>query len=901
MTTELDWENLSVVGKGGSSTVYKAVLKSSGRFIAVKQIEIDGLSKDQINGIKGEIETMKCLSHHNILSYLGTQQSPHRVFICLEYADRGSLRQFYQKQGPLSESQISYCLASILSGLNYLHSNGIAHRDIKCANCLLCSDGSVKLADFGASKKFESESIVSGLKGTPHWMAPEVIKGTQMTTGWIKSDVWSLGCTVVEMATAKVPYAEYENPMTAMYKIASGEIPSLKQIRNEQGEQVAPAQLLTSFLHTCCAVDPVARPDVHQLLEHPLVSKSMELLSSSITMREEDAPQTPSKSHRQRQGSVQALFADPEDHRSDQKDDTVDEVHLINSPPPVSTTVPTSHPSQLAALTGDNTIDDDISGRAQTTTSSVEDGMGMGMGATRSRGASMASLQSEDDTTTVVATAAAAPAAIKSAPDRAEQVEDEFDNDYGDEEYYDDDEDFAEEVAAEPSEDTHRDLPKDVSTRHSDSGSGSGSGGDGSSSSSSSVDGYKDNVLAPPAGVAELIEEDYDDDCVTLPKTVEGREAAPIAVADSAATTSKPSMTLSLQRVPSGKDLNRSTNSLNRSGISNNAPSRSNSRSRSRRNISINVGRSSGGLGEGEEDSSPIDNLGDLPTPCMYAAQEQSFYQLNDRLDQLRIHRQESNDDSIDQIGQIRQTSVDRKEQWQRDSSHDMQALPSRDGADHEVVSSRAATAVAATAGSVLIETMHVEQKEEEGEGKHRICLLADNEDDEANEQSTTEKLLTALPTNSSTAVTCKSSIDIDSETATSHTPITHGSDAAKKLIPSYDRANETYMAMMEKYSPRGEIAVETASIEEEQQQQLGQDSIQGSEQKTSLPASTTLINSDSHGQTSTNKHDSLVLRSGAKSSVVVTGSVLEDKQHQISKKHCIADELNKMVQLVHC
>jgi serine/threonine protein kinase len=171
-----EWENICIVGKGGSSTVFKAILKSEQehRIIAVKQIDIDGLSKDQIHGIKGEIETMKILSHPNILSYLGTQQSPNRVFIFLEYADRGSLRQYYLKYHPLTEEQIVYCLHGILSGLDYLHRNGIAHRDIKCANCLLCSDGTVKLADFGASKRFESTSIVSGLKGTPHWMAPEV-------------------------------------------------------------------------------------------------------------------------------------------------------------------------------------------------------------------------------------------------------------------------------------------------------------------------------------------------------------------------------------------------------------------------------------------------------------------------------------------------------------------------------------------------------------------------------------------------------------------------------------------------------------------------------------------------------------------------------------------------------
>ncbi|KAJ1384842.1 kinase-like domain-containing protein [Ochromonadaceae sp. CCMP2298] len=212
MSSPFQWENVSVVGKGGSSTVYKAVMKPAGNFVAVKQIDIDGLSREQINGIKGEIETMRNLSHPHILSYLGTQQSPHRVFIFLEYADRGSLRQYYQQHGPLSEAQISYCLRGIVSGLDYLHRNGIAHRDIKCANCLLNSLGVVKVADFGASKRFESDSIVSGLKGTPHWMAPEVIKGTQMTTGWIKADVWSLGCTVVEMATAKVQTPSYNPP-----------------------------------------------------------------------------------------------------------------------------------------------------------------------------------------------------------------------------------------------------------------------------------------------------------------------------------------------------------------------------------------------------------------------------------------------------------------------------------------------------------------------------------------------------------------------------------------------------------------------------------------------------------------------------------------------------------------
>lgn len=89
-----------------------------------------------------------------------------------------------------------------------------------------------------------------------------------MTTGWMKADVWSLGCTVVEMFTGKVPYAEYENPMTAMYKIASGELPSLKPSSIQPN---IPSSDLLTFIHLCCAMDPNLRPIICDLLMNPFL------------------------------------------------------------------------------------------------------------------------------------------------------------------------------------------------------------------------------------------------------------------------------------------------------------------------------------------------------------------------------------------------------------------------------------------------------------------------------------------------------------------------------------------------------------------------------------------------------------------------------------------------------
>jgi serine/threonine protein kinase len=140
----------------------------------------------------------------------------------MEYVAGGSLSSKIRKEGPLAMKQIKRFTRQLLQALQFLHENRIAHRDIKCANIFLTSSlNSIKLGDFGAFKEIGSVSVIGGLKGTPHWMAPEVIREQQTNEGWIKADVWSLGCSVLEMITGHSPWQNYSNPLTAMYQIVS--------------------------------------------------------------------------------------------------------------------------------------------------------------------------------------------------------------------------------------------------------------------------------------------------------------------------------------------------------------------------------------------------------------------------------------------------------------------------------------------------------------------------------------------------------------------------------------------------------------------------------------------------------------------------------------------------------
>lgn len=261
------WIRKEKIGQGAQGSVYRCVDIRTGQEVAVKIINTQGTSPTEVENIKEEVKIIKQLRHSCLVQYYKIKQEKRKkqLRIYMEYGAGGALSCKIRRDGPILLPALRTFTRQLVRGLQFLHENGIAHRDVKCANIFLSRDcQSIKLGDFGAYKVFGKVSLVGGLKGTPHWMAPEVIR-EQCTSedAWIRADIWSLGCTVLEMFTGRSPWQEYSNPMAAMYQIVtSDQIPNIPSSAPDD---------LVEFLQKCLHREPSKRFRTTGLLQLPFI------------------------------------------------------------------------------------------------------------------------------------------------------------------------------------------------------------------------------------------------------------------------------------------------------------------------------------------------------------------------------------------------------------------------------------------------------------------------------------------------------------------------------------------------------------------------------------------------------------------------------------------------------
>ncbi|KAM9821037.1 mitogen-activated protein kinase kinase kinase 2 [Neosynchiropus ocellatus] len=221
-----NWRLGKLLGQGAFGRVFLCYDADTGRELAVKQVQFDPESPEtskEVSALECEIQLLKNLCHERIVQYYGClRDSMERTLsIFMEHMPGGSIKDQLKSYGALTENVTRRYTRQILEGVSYLHSNMIVHRDIKGANILRDSVGNVKLGDFGASRRLQTICLsgtgIKSVTGTPYWMSPEVISGEGYGR---KADIWSVGCTVVEMLTQRPPWAEFE-AMAAIFKIAT--------------------------------------------------------------------------------------------------------------------------------------------------------------------------------------------------------------------------------------------------------------------------------------------------------------------------------------------------------------------------------------------------------------------------------------------------------------------------------------------------------------------------------------------------------------------------------------------------------------------------------------------------------------------------------------------------------
>ncbi|XP_021902465.1 mitogen-activated protein kinase kinase kinase 3-like [Carica papaya] len=260
------WKKGKLLGRGTFGHVYAGFNSESGQMCAIKEVTIaldDKSSKECLKQLNQEILLLSELQHPNIVQYYGSKLDEDKLSVYLEYVSGGSIHKLLSEYGPFEEPVIRSYTRQIISGIAYLHGRNTVHRDIKGANILVDPNGEIKLADFGMAKNISWCSSGISFKGSPYWMAPEVIMNTNGNSA-LAVDIWSLGCTVVEMATSKPPWNQFEG-VAAIFRIAnSKEYPEIPSYLSENAQ---------NFIKLCLQRDPSVRPTAPQLLQHPFIQQ----------------------------------------------------------------------------------------------------------------------------------------------------------------------------------------------------------------------------------------------------------------------------------------------------------------------------------------------------------------------------------------------------------------------------------------------------------------------------------------------------------------------------------------------------------------------------------------------------------------------------------------------------
>jgi len=252
------------LGSGAFGVVYKGLDLQNGRLVAIKQATRRLVPKKEIPRLHVEVEAMRRLVHPMCVQLYDFEETDQEISFVIEFMSGGSLRDAMDTFGTFPEALLAGYTRDVLIALDFLHANGVVHRDIKAGNILLTNDGRCKLADFGSCFLAEKGKHLS-IVGSPYWMSPEMVEGKATTSG--KSDIWSLGISIIELVWGHPPHYE-KTKMQAMIAIVDLDLPpwAYEELSDKMND----------FLVGCFIKLEQFRPSAKELMSHPWCAEKEE-------------------------------------------------------------------------------------------------------------------------------------------------------------------------------------------------------------------------------------------------------------------------------------------------------------------------------------------------------------------------------------------------------------------------------------------------------------------------------------------------------------------------------------------------------------------------------------------------------------------------------------------------
>ena len=288
------YEILGKIGTGGMADVYKAKDHKLNRFVAVKVLKPEFREDTTfIRKFRSEAQAAAGLTHPNIVNVFDVGDDEGVYYIVMELIEGITLKEYIAKKGKLSIKEATSIAIQVSMGLEAAHNHGIVHRDVKPQNIIISTDGKVKVTDFGIARAASSNTISSNVMGSVHYSSPEQVRGGYSDE---KSDIYSLGITMFEMLTGRVPF-NGETTVAIAIKHIQEEMPSPKEFVPEIPSSVA------SIVLKCCQKSPDRRyqnmaeliADLKQSLINPeedfVVNKDPDMEGGTRMISDEDMAQ----------------------------------------------------------------------------------------------------------------------------------------------------------------------------------------------------------------------------------------------------------------------------------------------------------------------------------------------------------------------------------------------------------------------------------------------------------------------------------------------------------------------------------------------------------------------------------------------------------------------------------